>query len=231
MTGRKIRTLHYIHFMKMTGRRNKIETEEKEIAGIKMVTVKLHENKRRKKQEVKEKLLNKMQRKLRKYELQSGIVSMTSEMVQFLEIEEVLFELRKAAFLEDRDLIIRELKPTGNADNRSSMVLILESEAWSRREILMILITAKDYYREIYLMMKETFFDAEQVQNIMYDEWGVMVSVVEKEEEIKEAEFGLLLSKEWDESFCKKTSFTMTYQVEEIEKFPISIVAIYGQEW
>lgn len=241
--SRKNITPDYIYFTKKPGRRSKIDLEEKEIAGIRVLELNYFE--RNKKELSQEKLFKKIQRKLKKYDLQHCVIGATEEMAELLEMEDLLFQARKLELLRHRDEIFKNLKVEGGEGKRSTVLLKLNSSKWNAQDILTVLVTAKDYYEDIVVMMKEEYLDAEQLQNVMYEDWGVMLYFVEEE---MEADFELTLSEKWEaqsgiiylDLAYEKEGVRLPYQMAVniaaqnpalYEEFQISIVAIYGQEW
>lgn len=212
---RKSENPNYIYFTGKQGRWNKINFEEKNIAEINVLEVILY-GKEKTKAEFQTKHLKRVQRKLRKYDLKNCVVGAEEEMAELLEMEDLLFQARKLEFLRYREVIFKKLKKEGKEGKRSSMLLMVNSSKWNTQDILTILVTAKDYYEDIMVVMKEEYFDAEQLQNVMYEDWGVMLHFI-KEEERKEADFGLILSEECEKDIYQKAFLKVSYQIAERE--------------
>lgn len=248
---RKIINPDYIYFTMKPGRRSEIALEEREIAGIKILEVNYFEKNKKVKEEKeqnidsREKVFKRIQRKLKKYDLQNCVIGATEEMAELLEMKDLLFQARKLEFLKHGDEIFKNLKVEGKEGKRSSVLLKLNSSKWNAQDVLTILVTAKDYYEDVVVMMEEEYLDAEQLQNVMYEDWGVMLYFVEEE---IEADFELTLSERWEAKSgtiylnlaYERAGLRLPYQMAVniaaqnpalYEDFQISIVAIYGQEW
>lgn len=212
--NKKCENPNYIYFARKQGRWNKIDLEEKNVAGIKVMELMLCEKKKTKAESL-EKTIKKIQRKMKKIDLQNCVIGATEEMAELLEMEDLLFQARKLEFLRYREVIFKKLKKEGNEGKRSSMLLMVNSSKWNTQDILTILVTAKDYYEDIMVVMKEEYFDAEQLQNVMYEDWGVVLHFIQ--EERKEADFGLILSAKGEENISDKYFVSVSYQIAEKE--------------
>lgn len=143
------------------------------------------------------------------------MIGASEEMAEELELSNLLFQARKLELLNNRKMILEQLKTDYGKNRRSRMALVVNSQSWNRKELLEILITAKDYYEDIGLVMKGHDFESEQIKEMMYEEWGVVVNVAENEKSLKQQDFMLFLSENSGEKNNSCYSFLKAYEVAE----------------
>ena len=219
--------IDYIYFRCREAGRKKIDFQEREMGGIWVLEITLCKRwkpkEKRKFEEGKDFLtewaLKKIKKNLRNYQTESTVFGADEKTAKLLDIEDLLFQARKMEMLQQRRYILRQLKAEGK-EQRKSMLLVLDSKKWSSKDVLSILLTAKDYYEDIYVTFEEDTVGITRIAECLYEEWGLVLHVCSKEAEAKisEYDFVLFLLKEWKKQIVRKYVFFKAYIVMDTEE-------------
>lgn len=219
--------IDYIYFHCRKAGKDKINFRKVEIEGIGVIEITLLKKetsgKKRKSDREKnfftERVLRKMERKLEKYQIPNAVLGADEKTAKLLDIEDLLFQARKAELLHRKNYILRHLK-TGGKEKRKSMLLVLESKKWNARDILSILSTAKDYYEDINVILEEDTVGISRIAECLYEEWGLVLHICSREAEIKisEYDFVLFLLRKWKRQTIRRYTFCKAYIVMDTEE-------------
>lgn len=223
---REKQRIDYIYFVKSLSKRGKVRFLMEQEAGITVLRVETASS-------LKEKTIKKMRRGLKKYQIDHVVAGADREMSKALELEELLFRGRKQELLENRRLLFQNMKTMRNPNERSSVLFVLKSRRWSRKDILSLFITAKDYFEDLYIALEEDFIETDQLEKILYEEWGIVLHILENGDMPKEKQdFVLFLLEEWDMRMMMQYRFYNAYLVLENEgtQFRRSYMEYLGTE-
>ena len=223
---REKQRIDYIYFVKSLSKRGKARFLMEQEAGITVLQVETASS-------LKEKTIKKMRRGFKKYQIDHVVAGADREMSKALELEELLFRGRKQELLENRRLLFQNMKTMRNPNERSSVLFVLKSRKWSRKDILSLLITAKDYFEDLYIALEEDFIETDQLEKILYEEWGIVLHILENGDMPKEKQdFVLFLLEEWDMRMMMQYRFYNAYLVLENEgtEFRRSYMEYLGTE-
>ena len=208
--GKKQR-IDYIYFVKSLSKRGRVRFFTKQEAGITVLQVESVPI-------LKERTIQKLRRGLKKYQIDHVVAGADKEMAKVLELEELLFRGRKQELIDNRRLLFQNMKTMRSPNKRSSVLFVLKSRKWSRKEILPLLIAAKDYFEDLYIVLEEDFIGITQLEEILYEEWGVVLHILENGEMPEEKQdFVLFLLEEWDKKMMMSYQFCNAYLVLESE--------------
>ena len=124
---REKQRIDYIYFVKSLSKRGKVRFLMEQEAGITVLRVETASS-------LKEKTIKKMRRGLKKYQIDHVVAGADREMSKALELEELLFRGRKQELLENRRLLFQNMKTMRNPNERSSVLFVLKSRRWSRKD-------------------------------------------------------------------------------------------------
>lgn len=223
---REKQRIDYIYFVKSLSKRGKVRFLMEQEAGITVLRVETASS-------LKEKTIKKMRRGFKKYQIDHVVAGADREMSKALELEELLFRGRKQELLENRRLLFQNMKTMRNPNERSSVLFVLKSRRWSRKDILSLFITAKDYFEDLYIALEEDFIETDQLEKILYEEWGIVLHILENGDMPKEKQdFVLFLLEEWDMRMMMQYRFYNAYLVLENEgtQFRRSYMEYLGTE-
>lgn len=223
---REKQRIDYIYFVKSLSKRGKVQFLMEQEAGITVLQVETASS-------LKEKTIKKMRRGFKKYQIDHVVAGADREMSKALELEELLFRGRKQELLENRRLLFQNMKTMRNPNERSSVLFVLKSRRWSRKDILSLFITAKDYFEDLYIALEEDFIETDQLEKILYEEWGIVLHILENGDMPKEKQdFVLFLLEEWDMRMMMQYRFYNAYLVLENEgtQFRRSYMEYLGTE-
>lgn len=227
--------IDYIYFNCREAKRERIDFREGDMAGISVVEVtlckRLSQKKKRKengddkgkidekKEFMTKKILKKIEKKLRNYGIKGSVLGAEEKTAQQLNMEDLLFQARKMELMRQRKFIFEKLR-VEEREGRSSMLLVLDSLKWNSQDVLSILLTAKDYYEDIYITVKQDFAGIGRIVDCLYEEWGVVLHVCLKEMEIQslEYDFVLFLLETREKQIVKKYMFHKAYIVMDTEE-------------
>lgn len=208
---RKKQRIDYIYFVKSLSRRGSVRFLTKQEAGITVLQVES-------KPILKERTIQKLRRGLKKYRIDHVVAGADKEMAKVLELEELLFRGRKQELIGNRRLLFQNMKTMRSPNKRSSVLFVLKSRKWSRKDILPLLIAAKDYFEDLYIVLEEDFIGIAQLEESLYEEWGVVLHILENGEIPEEKQdFVLFLLEEWDKKMMMRYQFCNAYLVLERE--------------
>lgn len=203
--------IDYIYFRKSVPKRRRVRFFEKQEAGISILEAEVMSD-------LKEKMLKRMKKGFKRYQLDHVVVGADGEMSEQLGIQDGLFQARKKELIEHQELIFRHMKTDAGINRRSSAMIVLESRKWKKKEILALLVTAKDYFEELSVFSEEDYIDTGQLAESLYEEWGVVLHILKKGEEPEQKQdFILFLLEEWNKEIVVQYRFCNAYLVLEAE--------------
>ncbi|MDE6759684.1 MAG: hypothetical protein K2J90_03275 [Lachnospiraceae bacterium] len=208
---REKQRIDYIYFVKSLSKRGRVRFLTKQEAGVTVLQVETTPD-------LKERTIKKLRRGFKKYQINQVVAGADKEMAKVLELEEMLFRGRKQELIENRRLLFQNMKTMRKTDKRSSVLFVLKSRKWSRRDILPLLVAAKDYFEDLYIALEEDFIGISQLEESLYEEWGVVLHIFENGEIPEEKQdFVLFLLEEWDKKMIMQYRFCNAYLVLEVE--------------
>lgn len=208
---REKQRIDYIYFVKSLSKRGRVRFLTKQEAGVTVLQVETTPD-------LKERTIKKLRRGFKKYQINQVVAGADKEMAKVLELEEMLFRGRKQELIENRRLLFQNMKTMRSPNKRSSVLFVLKSRKWSRRDILPLLVAAKDYFEDLYIALEEDFIGISQLEERLYEEWGVVLHILENGEIPEEKQdFVLFLLEEWDKKMIMQYQFCNAYLVLEVE--------------
>ncbi len=217
-----INRANYIYVERRYSDNDKLEVEQKEVSG--RYVVKIYQNIKK----TQKKFLNlnpkfrkkrddrKLFKTLRKYANEESVLMADKNLTEYFDIPNVAFEMRKNEMKNHIDEILQFFQIISNGFlERRKFLLVVESDYWSYSEVQNVIWCAKNYYEDIYVIVKETI--GNQLKDFFYDEYGVMIHIIEKED-VKNVQVTTiwLLLKEWEDCVWEY-SFENGYVVAEWE--------------
>lgn len=204
--------IDYIFFVKKSSKGKRLHFQIKQEAGIVVLQVETMPV-------LKERMIKKIKRRLKKYQLRHIVMDADKEMSKWLELDDLLFQARKQELLRNSGLIFRQLKNAGATAVRRSILVVLESRKWSHKDILSLLTTAKDYYEDINIVFEEDYIGVDQITETLYEEWGVVLHVLSKEEAFqKKQDSVLFLLESINRNRITKYQFSNGYVTADMEE-------------
>ncbi len=208
---REKQRIDYIYFVKSLSKRGRVRFLTKQEAGVTVLQVETTPD-------LKERTIKKLRRGFKKYQINQVVAGADKEMAKVLELEEMLFRGRKQELIENRRLLFQNMKTMRSPNKRSSVLFVLKSRKWSRRDILPLLVAAKDCFEDLYIVLEEDFIGISQLEERLYEEWGVVLHILENGEIPEEKQdFVLFLLEEWDKKMIMQYQFCNAYLVLEVE--------------
>ena len=221
-TGNK--QIDYIYICQKWGKWNRVTTLRETVAGISVLRLTVTEKKKRCRlsgasQELPERFWKKLKKIIKQYQTEHCVVGADFNMAEKLQMEDVLFFARKQELLEHRREVFGKKKQEITTDFlRRSFLLVLDSERWSEQDILQLLLTAKDCYNDLNIVIKNNHINISKLATILYDEWGIVLHVLpEKTAKKSQMDYVLFLLGKW-ESNVYRYSVKRGYVVCENEK-------------
>lgn len=221
-TGNK--QIDYIYICQKWGKWNRVTTLQETVAGISVLKLTVTEKKRRHRlsgasQELPERLWKKLKKSIKQYQTGHCVVGADFNMAEKLQMEDVLFFARKQELLEHRQIIMRrEEEEKIDTFKCHSFLLVLDSDKWLQQEVLQILLTAKDYYNDLNIVIKNNHINQSEVTTFLYDEWGIVLHVLpEKMAMNNQMDYALFLLRKWERDVYRY-SIKQGYVVCEHEK-------------
>ena len=102
--------------------------------------------------------------------------------------------------------------------SRKTFLLVMGSDGWNQKEIVKVLEVAKDYYEDIYIVVKNVRLNMDQLVDYFHVEYGIVIHIAtEREAKAMQVDFGLFLVGHWCGSF-KRYYFRKGYVVAEWEE-------------
>lgn len=166
-----------------------------------------------------EHLRNKLKKIVKRYQVEHCVVGADVVMAEKLQMAEVLFMARKRELLErGREIMMEPETEMTAIPGKKSFLLVLDSEKWFQQDVLKLLLTAKDYYNDLNIVMKDNHINLSELTTFLYDEWGIVLHVLPENMAMKSRmDFTLFLLGEWENS-AHRYSVKRGYVVCENEK-------------
>lgn len=227
--------IDYIYFNYREAKRERIDVQRGDMEGISAVGVTLwkclsykkkkkenstdKEKNNEKEKFITKKILKKMKWKLKNYQIKGCVLGAEEKTAQQLNIADLLFQARKMEMIRQKKFIFEKLR-VEKEEGRGCMLLVLDSLKWNAQDVLSILLTAKDYYEDIYITVQDGFTGLDRIAECLYEEWGVVLHVCSGEAEMQplEYDFILFLLKSWEKQLVKKYMFRKAYIVMDTEE-------------
>lgn len=224
MKMREKERVDYIYFTYEGKGRKKVTFQREEIAGIFVLKISIFEWKRKKGEEKEsdfpDKIYKKIKRIIGKFQTEDCVLGADAYMAEKLNITELGFRARKQEMLQRKEYIFKELK-VERKEGKNSILIAPDSESWDAKEILSLLLTAKDEYEELYVVSGEArLTELNRIAEFLYEEWGIVLHIQSQEmkSKIREYDFILFLLEKWDEQIIKKYEFKNAYVVMDEEE-------------
>ena len=161
---------------------------------------------------LKEKELRYLKKGLLAYDVSQAVVAAEEQMSHYLELSNLLFQARKQECLMHARWLFKWF---GN-HRGEEMSIVVDSCKWKANELLALMIEARNYYRNINLVVPEDRELADHLAVTMYEEWGVVVQIYTgRERPPKKQDFVLFLVQKWERKWRKECSFLQAYLVTE----------------
>lgn len=198
--------LDYIYFCAAEGRRRRLEMVCRELSGIRTLRVCITEKSSGSARNRRGKGVTphwkRIRRRLKGWKTEDCTVGADWRMAEWLQMKEELFLARKQELMQNRNELLERMGGrTKEEMARKSFLLVLDSNGWSRQDLLLLLSSAKDYFADIYMVTGKSCVDEEQMVESMYEEWGVVLHLLSEESartEVVDCAFFLLES--WNDA-------------------------------
>lgn len=164
--------------------------------------------------------INRLARKLKKYDISQAVLDGDAKTAEWLGLKNMLFQARKQELIENRKLIFEYMQKIQGEGKRkhSSMAIVINSGEWNCRDLLLLLVEAKDYYEEITLVLKDDFAGKEYLAESMYEDWGIVLHLISEKEKLeKKQDFILFLLETGERKILLQYSFQNAYLVSDTE--------------
>ena len=213
----------YINICQKQGRWNRVTASPETIAGISVLNLIVTEKRKKSRlsdhsQEISGWLLRKLKKLVKQYQTEHCVVGADFNMAEILQMEDVLFFARKQELLERRQIIMRREGKKIETSRRHSFLLVLDSDRWPQQEVLQLLLTAKDCYNDLNIVIKNNHINQTEVATLLYNEWGIVLHVLsEKMAMDNQMDYALFLLRKWERNVYQY-SIKQGYVVCENEK-------------
>ena len=224
---KKKEQVDYIFFVYVSKGRKKITFQREEVAGIFVLKIQFYERKesiekKRTKEELdlSDKIYKRIRRTIEKYQTQGCVLGADVYMANMLKMTELGFQARKQELLRQKEYIFERLR-VERKEGRSSMLLVLDSKKWDSKEILSLLLTAKDYYEELYVVPEESnLTEINRIVEFLYEEWGIVLHIQSQKivEKILNYDFVVFLLEKWNKRITGMYGFQNAYVVMDEEE-------------
>lgn len=160
---------------------------------------------------------------MNKYDYSNAVIWADSFLTEYFEMTDIMFQARKQEFIGNLSFILNSIQKravTCEDDNgRENAAIVIDSDEWSTRELFAILTAVKNYYREINVVAHSPeHLGIKRIKEVMYDEWGVVINIFEREMQVEEIQnLVLFLVKEFTESVKGGIQWHNAYLVSEKE--------------
>ncbi|MCM1158355.1 MAG: hypothetical protein NC300_06160 [Bacteroidales bacterium] len=166
-----------------------------------------------------DRIKKRVHRELKGYRVENCVLGADFAVAEKLQIVETLFFARKRELLENGKRIFRWLRACGRQGGRASLLVVLNSDNWNRRELLTLLGMAKNEYEDLYIVSDKEIAGFLQIAEALYDEWGVVVHLLSGEEaEEMQADTVIFLLKNWEAETARRYTFQNAYVLAESEE-------------
>lgn len=208
--------IDYIYFCHREDKRNKVKLIRENIAEIWVLKVVVIV-KGNPTEKTKQKLLKKMKRRFKRYQTDHCVVDAEQIMAVELQLGHQLFCARKKEMLENKKRIIEYLdNNTGiHLSRRKSFFLVLDSAAWTKKDLIRILLVVKNYYEDISIVVKKNSIPLESLVEVLYEEWGIVLGVLSEEEALAQRVDSVVFLMDCWKECIRKYSFYNGYIVLE----------------
>ena len=187
----KRKRIHYLYFME-NRLSEKVEKEFLDFEGISILKVKIPIIKER---DTFGRIVSinldayiwKKVKQIMKCYLSEGIViGAQDDVAKALEIDDIIFDARKQELLSNVKWIMRQLRQevtevSGYTPLKryKRLLLITDETCFNSVELTSFLLTAKDYYEELFLATTEVTDVHKFVANELYEQWGILLHFVD----------------------------------------------------
>lgn len=165
-----------------------------------------------------------VRKKLGRYQTSRCTLGMEQEMAKRLEYRGA-FEARKEELLTDKTMILKELikqekkllqekADAGWGRRRKSVLLVLDFEVITSRELMELLLCVKDFIEEIFVMCQAGDEELEKARLFLYEEWGIVVHKMEMKQMDKTYDLAFFCVKQWERQF-RGIIFRVGYLLEQ----------------
>lgn len=122
-----------------------------------------------------EREMKRVQHKLKKYSILSAGIHLDSVMEKVLDKEGLAFDSRKQELLRNAGDVLERIKGM-QRQNRNQLLIILEGDWFTLRELEYLLVVAKDIYEDITVFSKNSKVLDSRAFSYMENEWGVVIN-------------------------------------------------------
>ncbi|MCM1499290.1 MAG: hypothetical protein NC124_12560 [Clostridium sp.] len=214
--------LDYIYFCAATGKRKRLEMGCTELSGIRTLRVCITE-KNNGKAAGQEKCAipywKKICKRLRDWQAADCVVGADQRMAEWMQMKEELFWARKQELLQICTELFTQMGGRAKEEiaERKSFLLVVDSNGWSRQDLLFLLSRAKDYFADMYMVAGGCGVDEEQMARSMYEEWGIVLHLLSEESaRTTVVDCAFFLLENWNEA-VREYSCRFGYVVSECE--------------
>ena len=214
--------LDYIYFCAAEGRRRLLEMVCRELSGIQTLRVSITEKSNGADDRWEKCVIphwKKIRRKLRDWQTENCTVGADWRMAELLQMKEELFLARKQELMQNRNELLEMMGGRAKEDvmARKSFLLVLDSNGWSRQDLLLLLSAVKNYFADIYMVTGNGCVDEEQMVESMYEEWGIVLPLLSVESARTEAvDCAFFLLESWNDA-VREYNYRFGYVVSEYE--------------
>lgn len=154
--------------------------------------------------------IKKLKRKVKKYCLDRAVIGMDPVVESVMGKEGAAFDSRKQELLRNRYEVFQLLK-TNKIQTRREILIVLEQNRFSLKELELLLLTAKDIYEDIIVFTENKKVMESRAFDFLQNEWGVVVSRISDRSMLKQ-HYGsvLFVVDEWN-SITKLPAFDNGY--------------------
>lgn len=204
---RKKKQIDYIFICQKWGRWNRIIPLLETVAGISVLKLMVTEPRKRIRNHgdidnASEYLQKKLKKVAKWYQIEHCVVGADFAMTEKLQLMDASFQARKKELLDHGKELIQG-RGMDNVTNFEwkSFLLVLDSEQWSQQEVLLFLMTAKEYYIDLNIVVKKNKIKLEQMAAFLYDEWGIVLHILPEKTAMKsKMDFALFLLERWKDA-------------------------------
>lgn len=182
----------YIYFCGGEGKKNDVEFICQNVSGIQVLKIRILQKKILDDKALKRTLnyaqrtrlrdlcLKKIEKKIKKYNTSACVVDADQKMAEELQLKHPLFQAKKRELLDNYHAIIEQL--SGFEDRRpgerKAFLVVLDSVEWNQKDLLQLLLGAKNYYEDLNIVIKNNNINIERIVEILYEEWGITLHVL-----------------------------------------------------
>lgn len=213
----KKRQVDYIRLFRIHSLNKKVELKFEDCLGIQVLDI-IFYNAFDKEDDEWEIQIKKCRKQLSKYDIHGAAYYVEESLKSLWSKGTQSFLARKRELLNERLVIIKTLSDVNlKKEERKRILLCLDSDKYSFKELEWILLEVKDLFEDIYLFVKTPISGVERLCNNLYEQWGLAVNRCEEADVNTLFFHGVFFFVKCWEPWCETIVYENAYMISEKE--------------